>query len=245
MKQLGEVNNKELMNHHICFLNQNRGVYYMENKNPVIKSEIDSFDITFYINNIPLTEISTKMIYLPNWVDKSEELIDNTTKQDEIIYMSADYNVLQNWQINPDIKVKRVLNHSDLETFSTIQSWGFCETKEVFDQWYPWLRKKNFESFDFKNQFFYVSYLNNEPAGVSLIIENEGIYGIYAVATHPSFQKQGVATTTMKKALKDCIQSENYRLTLQVSKNSYAQRLYTKLGFVENFECEILKVNNN
>jgi hypothetical protein len=38
---------KKIVNNHICSLQQNRGSKRYENKNIIISSEVDNFDITF------------------------------------------------------------------------------------------------------------------------------------------------------------------------------------------------------
>ncbi len=240
------MTNEQLLNHHLCFLEQNRGSRRVEVKNEIISSDKDSFNITFFLDNsedFTRVNIGSRMIYLPSWINNKDKLLakNKYSKTGSLTYMSANSSVLKKWKFNDDITIKKVTNNSDLEIFSTVQSKGFCETDEVFNEWHPWLRNKNFEGYEFKNQFFFIASINEEPVGVCLLIENEGIYGIYAVATHPKFRKKGVATTTMKKALEDCINGENANLTLQVMTGSYAEKLYENLGFKEDFRCTILK----
>lgn len=239
------MKNKKLLNNHICFLEQNRGLKRYENENIIISSNVDNFDITFLINECQF-DLDSKMIYLPEFTIDSNQIIESykTKKIADLTYMSANSNILKEWKTNNDIKTKKVMNDSDLELFSIIQSKGFCETEKIYNEWYPFLRQKNFEGVLFKNQHFFIAYLADEAVGTCLIVDSDNIYGVYAVATLPEHRKKGIATSVMKSALINCMNSKIQNLTLQTIKSSNAESLYLHLGFKKEFNCQILKNKN-
>jgi ribosomal protein S18 acetylase RimI-like enzyme len=239
------MKNKQLLNNHICFLEQNRGLKRYENKNTVISSDVDNFDITF-LNNKYQSDFHTKMIYLPEWTTDSNQTIkpDKVEKIADLIYMSANSNILKEWNTNNSIVTKKVISDPDLELFSIVQSRGFCETDEIYNEWFPFLRKKNFEGTLFKNQHFFIAYIADKAVGTCLIIDSNDTYGIYAVATLPEYRKKGIATSVMKSALVNCMNIKIQNLTLQTMKDSNAEKLYVNLGFKKEFECQILKNKN-
>lgn len=239
------MKNKKILNNHICFLEQNRGLKRYENENIIISSDVDNFDITFLINECQF-DLDTKMIYLPELTTDSNQSIESfkTEKTADLTYMSANSNILKEWKTNDAIITKKVMNDSNLELFSVIQSKGFCETEEVYNEWHPFLRKKNFEGALFKNQHFFIAYLEDEAVGTCLIVDSDNVYGVYAVATLPEHRKKGIATSVMKSALINCISSKNQNLTLQTIKGSNAENLYLYLGFKKEFNCQILKNKN-
>lgn len=236
------MKNKQLLNNHICFLQQNRGSKRNENESIIISSEIDNFDITFLINK-DITAINSRMVYIPDWTSNSNALIESE-KISDLTYMSANSNVINDWKTNSAIETKKVLNDSDLELFSIVQSRGFCETDEIYNEWFPFLRNKNFEGIRFNNQHFFIAYIENKAVGTCLIIDSDNFYGIYAVATLPEHRKKGIATSVMKSALANCLNVKIQNLTLQTIKNSNAEKLYLHLGFEKDFNCQILKNNN-
>ncbi|WCO01787.1 GNAT family N-acetyltransferase [Psychroserpens ponticola] len=240
------MKNKQLLNNHICFLQQNRGSKRDENKNIRISSEVDNWDITFLINEYQPT-INSKMIYLPEWSSNSNQIIksDKAEKIADLTYMFANPNVLKEWKTNNSIVTKKVINNSDLELFSIVQSRGFCETNALYNEWFPFFRKKNFEGALFKNQHFFIAYIADKAVGTCLIIDSNDTYGIYSVTTLPEYRKKGIATNVMKSALVNCINIKVQNLTLQTIKDSSAEKLYIHLGFKKEFNCQVLKRKNS
>ena len=239
------MKNKQLLNNHICFLQQNRGSKRYENKNIRISSEVDNWDITF-LNNEYQPAINSKMIYLPEWPSNSNQTIkyDKIEKIADLTYMFANSNILKEWKTNNSIVTKEVINDSDLELFSIVQSRGFCETNELYNEWLPFFRKKNFEGALFKNQHFFIAYIADKPVGTCLLVDSDDMYGIYAVATLPEYRKKGIATSVMKSALVNCMNIKVQNLTLQTMKDSNAEKLYLHLGFKKEFNCQIFKNKN-
>jgi GNAT superfamily N-acetyltransferase len=84
----------------------------------------------------------------------------------------------------------------------------------------------------------YVGHLGDSPAGVTLTVYTD-VVGIYAVATPASFRKRGVGTALLSAALEHATERGCATATLQVVAGSYAEALYTKLGFAPRFTSEI------
>lgn len=237
--------NKQLINNHICFLQQNRGKIQSQDINIRLSSEFDNFDITFLIKEQQST-FSSKLIYIPEWVNYSKQNIksDKLEKISDLTYMIANSSIINEWKVNNSVETKKISSDLDLDLdlFSKVQSRGFCETSEIYNKWFPFLRKKNFEGALFNNQHFFIAYISNVAVGSCLIIDSDNAYGIYAVATLPEYRKKGIATSVMKAALEYCINIKDQNLTLQTIKDSNAEKLYLRLGFKKEFNCEIINI---
>ncbi len=236
------MENRQLLNNHICFLKQNRGEIQTEDINIKLSCEFDNFDITFLIRE-QQSSFRSKFIYIPEWANSLKQNIKSgqLEKVSDLTYMSGNSNIVNVWNVNEAIETKKVISNSDLEIFSEVQSRGFCETKETYDEWFPFLRKKNFEGSLFNNQHFFIAYISNIAVGCCLIIDSDNTFGIYAVATLPEYRKKGIATSIMKSALEYCLNIKKQNFTLQTIKNSNAEKLYLHLGFKKEFNCEITK----
>lgn len=236
------MKNEQLLNNQICFLQQNRGSKHHVNKNIIISSEVDFFDITFLIID-ELPTIESKMIYLPDWNSHSIQNTKSgcTEKMADLTYMTASPIKLKEWNTNSAIITKKVISDYELELFSIIQTKGFCETEEIYNKRYPFFRKKNFDGVRFKNQHFFIAYMGEIAVSSCIIIDSNNVYGIYGLSTLPEYRKRGIATSIMKSALVNCINTKVQNFTLQTIKGSNAENLYLGLGFKKNFNCQIFK----
>lgn len=224
---------KRLIQHHLCFLKQNRGVHKSFKNVEVIVSKRKEFNISFVLDKIFDLKMESDFLYIPDesniFPKPTYFLVNNIT------YMTASFEVVKKWSENPSIQVKKVERLDELEAFSEVQVRGFNESEEAYLDWFPWLQEMNIQGFGFENQHYFVAYLDEVPVGVCLIVEDEEIYGLYAIATNPKYRKQGVATTIMKKSIERCQPKNNTVLALQVLSGSRAEHLYRKLGFKK--EC--------
>lgn len=233
------MNKKRLIQHHLCFLKQNRGTHQSFKNVETIVSERTEFNISIILDKDFSLEHPSDFLYIP---DEGEIVPESTyALVNNITYMTASSEVVSEWDENSSILVKKVENLDDLEVFSEVQVRGFNETEETYLDWYPWLRTMNVQGFGFENQHYFIAYIDEVPVGVCLIVEDKEIYGLYAIATNPNYRKQGVATTVMKKSLEACQLPKDSVLALQVLSSSGAERLYRNLGFAKEFSLDMYR----
>lgn len=78
----------------------------------------------------------------------------------------------------------------------------------------------------------FLAELEGKPAGVAALVSTgEGISGLYSVTTLREFRRRGVARALSQACIEAYQDSEDSMLTLQVARDSPAQRLYETLGF--------------
>lgn len=238
------MNKRKLLEHHIHFLSKHRGNRESFEQVEFVHSDKVAFNIAFPFSSESIEKISSLFhIYLPDWILAKKQTGLARKKTGSITYMTFS-ELENNWKTNKKIVVNKSVTLSDMEDFSLVQGKGFCETEDVFDEWYPWMREKNISNLNDNNQSFYVAYENEKPVGVCLCIYHNNMAGIYAVATLPEYRKLGISTTLMHQIIKDGVKNNITLATLQVATNSYAHSFYRHLGFKDIFECNILTVTN-
>lgn len=70
---------------------------------------------------------------------------------------------------------------------------------------------------------------SGEPAATALLVEHEGVAGIYNVGTRRHARRQGLARALMEHAFEDALGADV--VTLQVTPASVAEAFYLRLGF--------------
>lgn len=234
------MNNFSLLEHHIYFLSTHRGKRESLKNIEFIHSDKELCNIAFVLSTEIIDNIAPNYrLYLPTWVSTTA-LINNRQEIGSTTYMILP-DINQTWNFDKKIKIKKVTTLKEMEDFSLVQGKGFCEDEDVFNEWYPWMRKKNNSCFEQSNQHFYIAYDHEQPVGVCLAIENNAIIGIYAVTTLPAYRKKGISTSLMNHVLQEAIRHGIKHITLQVSTKSYAHNFYKKLGFSDAFECRMFK----
>ncbi len=235
------MNNRILLENHLYFLSKHRGVRDSYPDADLIHSDKESFNIIFLkspenIYSLP----ESYRIYIPAHTLSIQKLPEKYKPLGSITYMTLSHS-RPIWNLQTKLKYKRVDTIESMEDFSLVQSRGFCETQEIFDEWYPWMRNFNLKNQDDPVQSFWVAYKDESPVGVCLTIETESCTGIYAVATLPSERKQGISTSLIHTAIQSIHKVPDNIICLQVETNSYAHNFYKKLGFTDAFECLIFK----
>jgi GNAT superfamily N-acetyltransferase len=233
------LSNTDLLYHHANFLALHRGRHERLPDLEIIHSDKIDFNIAFPLSEKVIVDVTPDFkMYLPDWVDPGSAFPINWQKQRELCYMVL-YPRSEDWKINERVMIKAASTIAELEDFSLVQGKGFFETDKSFHDWYPWLRARNFDNFNDRNQIFYVAYEDETPVGVSLCINYNGITGIYAVATLPAKRKQGISAAILKHGIESSIKEGITSFTLQVVANSNAHLFYEQLGFKNSFTCTI------
>ena len=237
------VREKELLLNHLEFLRTHRGRVRLIDEAWCIESEKNEF--TFAIpdcsSSVPALVSRYGRFYLkPSCLKFETELLSMGFKEKGgVNYLSLPTED-GGWQINSSIEVKRASTIKDFESFSEIQSKGFCESEEEYEEWKPFLHKANLKNFSNASQNFYIAYTDKKPVGVAIALFHKPLTGIYAVTTLPGFRRQGVSTALLNEIWKDSSHRGIEMLTLQASHGSYAEFFYQRLGFKSSFLVKIM-----
>jgi len=86
----------------------------------------------------------------------------------------------------------------------------------------------------------YVAELDGEVVGCGLLSRSEDVGGVYNMGTKPSARRRGVATAILRRIIRDQEESGGGLLTLQVTRDAYAEALYRSLGFERAYSWRLL-----
>lgn len=241
------MNQEILLNNHLTFLATHRGAVRREGETYFIESDRPEFSYAILGRDIHAQK-------LPNVVKTVQHLpwsgisIGELKTAGFVPTIGLSYMVLaadaSGWKSKPDLTIVHSHETEHFETFSEVQSRGFNETQEDFENWYPWLRDANFRNQHNKDQFFYVGRLGREAVGTALTVVDGNTAGIYAVATLPAHRKKGISTAIMKQAVSDAIARGCTTITLQVKQDSYVEAFYSHLGFKRIFVSGMYRRNS-
>ena len=135
--------------------------------------------------------------------------------------------------------VAAIETDEDAAGFAEVQSAAFLDEDEPD---YDWWRQKFLElavrNHRAPDQSLYLLRVDGDPASVTLLLRTGAVFGVYAVATKPTYRGRGLASALLAQARWDAAEAARAarsegapRLTLQVVEGSDAERLYLKLGF--------------
>lgn len=137
-------------------------------------------------------------------------------------------NLAQDTHMPPDVTIERVQGEDDLRLWAQIagEGTGFpAETAARFSGMEPYAAGYPSRS-ERRN---YLAYLDGEPVATSAMVLNDGVAGIYAVATLPDARRRGIGAALSRLPLLEA-QAEGYRVgTLQASDMGHP--VYRNLGF--------------
>jgi ribosomal protein S18 acetylase RimI-like enzyme len=78
---------------------------------------------------------------------------------------------------------------------------------------------------------FYLAFDEGEPAGIALCISQEGVAGIYSLATLRAHRRQGIATALTQRAAADARAAGAETICVECARGGEAMPLFTALGF--------------
>lgn len=229
---------KELLENHLSFSSYHRGKVTRRNGAIHIESSHPAFQVVISENATNLTEMleNYNQVRLLPWSKmKAQELEAIGLKSSyTLAYMTLETGSISGRAME-DLEIQIVSDEKNMDIFTEIQTKGFLNEGESYEDWYTWLRKYNHANLRAANQLFYIGFIKGKPAGVTLLLITEKIAGIYAVATLPEYRKQGVSTAILKRATSDALAKRCGIIALQVLHNTYVETFYTKLGFRTSF----------
>lgn len=135
------------------------------------------------------------------------------------------------------IELRLARSPDELAGFSGVQSRSFLDPGERLEPLYEFLHAANLKNLNHPAQTFYVGCFEGRPVAVTLLLIDQGVAGIYAVATLPEFRRRGFSRRLLARAVSDARRLGCETVTLQVHRGSEAERLYLNLGFSVEFDC--------
>ncbi len=233
------LNNRlQFITHHRDRLEKLRGIDLYHSQHDFFKTAF-LFDKTV-IGNVPLDFT----LHVTEWLDIDDGFLKEKgwKYKESMIYMPLAGDP-ENWSTNPDVTITKAKDEEAIQQFCLTQSRGFNE-EGTEDEWYPIMLKSALKNYQNSNHQFYLAHAVGQLAGVTLAYYHDGIIGIYSVTTISKYREIGVSTSLMKAAVEDGLRQNVEGITLQVTKGSYAEKFYRKLGFEAAFECRMYKHAN-
>jgi GNAT superfamily N-acetyltransferase len=224
---------RALFENHLAFLATHRGRVVRSEGRTTIESHVPHFSYTILERPQEVDPEIVDLRLLPGIQPPPGFGGDSS-----IVYMVRPVDGAE-WDVPCDLTMRRVTDECGIDAFSTVQSRGFIEDPTERPQWHQWLREANQNNRHRPEHHFLVASNGTEDVGVTLMLEHEGLAGIYAVATLPEHRGRGIATALLSEAATRARARGISTLTLQVAKGSAAERLYAKLGFEPIFETRV------
>lgn len=109
----------------------------------------------------------------------------------------------------------------------TLLEFGETLSEEVLDQMVARIR----DVFLPAGLRWFVGCLDGEPAGYTSVISLEGTGYLDNVVTMPNFRRRGVASATVRRAVRECMGRGDRCVFLLAEEGGAPQRLYERLGF--------------
>ncbi len=141
---------------------------------------------------------------------------------------------------NPNLNIKLVDSEKEMKVAKRVfnYSYGGKRTKDTpYGGLSPIYGEKLLDSYlksehkRSKTIFFYLAYLNNQPAGIAMLVMLKNYTAIYSVGVIPSFRKQGIGTALLADCVNAAMENGRKDIFLQTEANSYNEKLYKKMGF--------------
>lgn len=228
--------NQEMFENHMAFLASHRGTLERNHANGTLGLQSDRPEFTYAILDGFYTGLrmadSTKTVQLLPWCPISEhELVRmGFAPAIGLSYMVFNGSV-EKWNRLTELEICKADNRATMDTFSEVQSRGFSNSEEDYQQWHNWLNSANQRNLQNSSQNFFIGKLAEHAVGVTLTVMTPGLVGIYAVATLKEFRRRGIGTSIMRFAIENSEMTNQRNITLQVRQDSDTEKFYQKLGF--------------
>lgn len=221
-----------LLEHHLAFLATHRGEVRRAEGHIELVSSHAEFSYSIVLD--ARTRLTAERQYLVP-AAQTIDLRGTHAHQSSVVYMRRDAHLPP---AQSPLIIQRVADERGIQTFSDVQAHSFEPDESKRGPLRQWLNEANQRNRGNDGQHFLVAFRDGLPVGVTLLIEHQGLGGIYAVATLPEERGRGVASTLLADAAERARQRGIGALTLQVAAGSAAERLYTALGFAPAFATQ-------
>ena len=139
-----------------------------------------------------------------------------------------------------DCRIEPVGSAADAKAFAEVQAAAFLDSASEHRAWWTLcFRRMAVANHARTDQDFLIAWAGARAAAVLLAVDTAAVAGVYAVATRPRYQRQGLSTALLHEARSRARDRGRDRLALQAVAGSYAQGFYRRLGFVERYVSRI------
>jgi GNAT superfamily N-acetyltransferase len=227
----------QLIENHLEFLATHRGTVTTASGANLVTSTAPGFTCAILREGLPEGELNAivrsfeTVRLVPGGESNEPSLLSHGyTPAGAYVYMDLPADRAAPTERHANLRIELASDQARMADFTRVQAEGFVEDLEERRTWERILGDANLRNVGNTAQFFYIGYVDNEPAGVTLLVLTPGTAGIYAVATRPAFRRSGVSATLLWRAVEEA-RAQSVVVTLQVIEGSYAARFYEKLGF--------------
>ena len=229
---------RALYANHRRFLEAQRGALTTHDGFDIIHGDVPAFQIALLhkAGVVQSARVQAAFIFAPPWADPGVEAAASRAYQ--LTHMSLPSRAIPAGLPVDGLTVERVVDEAGLRAFTEIQTVGFAPDAAGHDELFAWMWDKNQRAFPMRDQHYYILRRVGEAVSVLLTVDTGNALGIYAVATPRALRKQGLSSHLLGHV---CAAATGKHICLQVIRGSDAERLYTKLGFVERFVVNVYK----
>lgn len=159
------------------------------------------------------------------------------SRAEALAYMElpADAPIVRVHRSDDELSIGIVSDDDAAQDFAKVQAAAFLTQASDADWWVDCFATMAVRNFSRPEQRLYLARSGGVAAAVLLALDVAEVTGIYAVATVPHFQRRGLSTALLARALRDT----DRPLILQAIVGSYAHGFYARLGFAECYRSQI------
>ncbi len=149
----------------------------------------------------------------------------------------TDFESVENIKTNCDLDIT-MEKANDMDLFGKTMYRAFCSGKgedpygeldslymEVYKRYMP--INKNYAQ-----EFYFIKY-EDKIIGVTNVLSDTEILGIYGLAIFSEYRNKGIGKDVVKQLLNKCKKSNKKMAFLQTEKGFYPEKIYKKMGFKE------------
>ncbi|HYD71626.1 MAG TPA: GNAT family N-acetyltransferase [Candidatus Binatia bacterium] len=229
---------RALYANHRRFLEAQRGALTPCDGFDVIHGDVPAFQIAMLHEAAVAGRARERaaFVFAPPWADPGADVFAGLAYR--LTHMSLPASVAQQPAAPQGLTIDRVADEAGLRAFTEAQAAGFAEPGD-YGELLAWMWDKNVRAFPLRGQSFYCLRRDGAVVSILLTVDSGDAIGIYAVATPAALRKQGLSSYLLARV---CAAAPAGKMVcLQVMRGSDAERLYTKLGFVERFVVNVYK----
>lgn len=172
--------------------------------------------------------------------EKKEQLFESNQYEllcSESWQIYTDFENVENIKTNCDLDIT-IEKANDMDLFGKTMYRAFSSGKEEdpygeLDCLYMEVYKK-YEPInkDYTQEFYFIK-CEDKIVGVTNVLYNEEIFGIYALAIFSEYRNKGIGKNIVKQLLNKCKKLNRKMAFLQTEKGFYPEEMYKKMGFKE------------
>lgn len=220
---------------HRRFLEAQRGPLTRHDGYDVIHGDVPFFQVAMLRERAALEAAAgaARFVFVPPWAPVDAP----TPALGERVYQLTHMSLEPGRLAAPveAVDVETATNEATLAEFTDVQASAFEPDPAKTPSLRAWMWKHNLDAYREPDQRYYLLRRDERAASVLLSVDSGDALGLYAVATAPAHQKQGLSSALLAHVAA----AETRPVCLQVMRGSAAERLYTKLGFAERFVLDV------